>query len=72
MKKARWKMLMLQTDNGRKQADVTGVRLGTDFKLDWIFASPFVRTMRTANLMRDQFPYAVEIIEDHTDECPHE
>jgi broad specificity phosphatase PhoE len=52
------------TANGEKQAVTTGQRLGAELKFDRAFVSPFKRTMETARLMIDQFPYAVEIIED--------
>lgn len=52
------------TANGEKQAVATGLGLGAEFKFDRVFVSPFQRTMETARLMIEQFPYAVETIED--------
>jgi broad specificity phosphatase PhoE len=52
------------TQNGERQATATGAHLGAEFKFDRVFASPFVRTMQTANLLREQFQYPVEITED--------
>ena len=52
------------TANGEKQAVATGARLGMEFKFDRVFVSPFQRTVETARLMIEQFPNAVEVIED--------
>lgn len=52
------------TPTGEKQAVATGQRLGSEFKFDRFFASPFKRTMQTARLMADQFGYRGEITED--------
>lgn len=52
------------TKKGEQQATATGIHLGAEFKFDRVFASPFVRTMHTANLMAGEFPYPVEITED--------
>lgn len=52
------------TANGEQQAVRTGQRLGAEFKFDRAFVSPFKRTMETARLVIEQFPYAVEMIED--------
>jgi probable phosphoglycerate mutase len=35
-----------------------------EHKFDQVFVSPFKRTMETARLMKKQFPYAVEVLED--------
>jgi probable phosphoglycerate mutase len=52
------------TPYGEKQAVATGEALGADYKFDGVFVSPFQRTMETARLMIEQFPNAVEVIED--------
>jgi broad specificity phosphatase PhoE len=52
------------TADGEKQAVATGARLGEEFKFDRVFVSPFRRTMETARLMIEQFPYPVEVIEE--------
>lgn len=52
------------TERGVKQAEATGVRLGAEFKFDRVFASPFTRTLQTAQLIKGHFPYTVEITED--------
>jgi broad specificity phosphatase PhoE len=52
------------TSNGEKQATATGRHLGSEFSFDRAFVSPFARTMQTARLMIEQFPYQVEITEE--------
>jgi Histidine phosphatase superfamily (branch 1) len=52
------------TSYGERQAVATGEGLVVEHKFDRVFVSPFKRTMETARLMIEQFPYAVEIIED--------
>ncbi len=52
------------TTTGEKQAVITGQGLAVEFKFDRAFVSPFTRTVQTARLMIEQFPYEVEIIED--------
>jgi probable phosphoglycerate mutase len=52
------------TANGEKQAVATGLGLGAEFKFNRAFVSPFQRTMDTARLMIEQFPYAVETVEE--------
>jgi broad specificity phosphatase PhoE len=52
------------TDSGKKQATATGLHLGAEFNFDRVFASPFIRTMQTAQIMAAQFPYQVDITED--------
>ena len=52
------------TPNGEKQAVVTGHALGAEFRFDRAFVSPFTRTMETARLMIEQFPYPVEVTEE--------
>ena len=50
------------TERGRQQAITTGKYLGGHFHFDRVFSSPYVRTMETARLMIDQFPYEVEFV----------
>jgi len=57
-------MDVLLTSNGEKQAIATGRHLGTEFRFDRAFVSPFKRTMQTARSMIEQFPYQVEITEE--------
>jgi broad specificity phosphatase PhoE len=52
------------TPKGEQQAKALGKPLGNEFRFDRVFASPFRRTMQTATLIKEQFPYAVEITED--------
>lgn len=52
------------TSNGEQQAVATGRHLGAEFSFDRAFVSPFARTMQTARLMIEQFPYQVEITEE--------
>lgn len=52
------------TPDGEKQAVATGRQLGTRFKFDRAFVSPFKRTIETARLMIEPFQYPVEMIED--------
>ena len=52
------------TPNGERQAVATGESLAVEHKFDRVFVSPFKRTVETARLMIEQFPYAVEVIED--------
>lgn len=52
------------TPVGGRQAVATGKALGIRFQFDRVFVSPFARTMLTAQLMSQQFPYAVDLIED--------
>jgi broad specificity phosphatase PhoE len=52
------------TENGKKQAAATGQAIGKEFHFDRVFASPFVRTTQTAQIMVEQFPYEVETMEE--------
>ncbi len=52
------------TELGVRQAMETGVHLGRRFKFDRVFASPFHRTLQTAQLIAKGFPYTVAITED--------
>jgi broad specificity phosphatase PhoE len=52
------------TARGVQQAIATGRGLASEFKFDRVFASPFIRTMQTAQLITKQFPYEIDIIEE--------
>lgn len=49
------------TPHGKEQARSTGKHLGRRFHFDRVFASPYLRAWETARLMKEQFPYAVDI-----------
>ncbi|HTS70534.1 MAG TPA: histidine phosphatase family protein [Terriglobia bacterium] len=48
------------TPRGMRQALETGKYLGRQFRFDRVFVSPYERTLRTATVLLEQFPYAVE------------
>ena len=52
------------TPIGESQALATGTALGGQFRFDRLLISPFARTVQTAQIMVQQFPYSVELIED--------
>jgi len=52
------------TETGLRQADATGKALGQQLGFDRVFVSPFMRTVQTAQIMIQQFPYPVDPTED--------
>ncbi len=52
------------TDAGGKRAAATGKALGKQFRFDRLFVSPFARTLQTARVLLEQFPYRLNPIED--------
>lgn len=50
------------TARGEQQAIAAGRHLGLKFRFDRVFVSPYLRTVQTAELMTQQFPYAVSLI----------
>src|SRR5579864_5036693 len=52
------------TENGKRQAIITGNGLKEKFRFDQVYASPFTRTMQTARLIIGQFLYTPNLVED--------
>lgn len=52
------------TQMGERQAVATGKALGAHFRFDRLFVSPFARTLETARILVQQFPYPLDMIED--------
>jgi len=52
------------TSVGEQQARATGAKIGELFRFDRVFVSPFARTIQTAKIMVQQFPYPTDLIED--------
>lgn len=52
------------TETGERQAAATGKALGEQFQFNCLFVSPFRRTIHTAQILVEQFPYPLTLIED--------
>jgi len=52
------------TQIGEEQAVATGKALGEQFRFDHLFASPFSRTIETARILVQHFPYPLDMVED--------